>query len=94
MSQISIEEMVRKYSEEETVRMMKVIMKNNRTMLKLQKQIMDLQVVEEERKKKQRKRQEEREQEKREYEKRWEEKECHKLYSACISTTSRLIFTN
>ena len=63
MSQINIEEIIRKYSEEEMVRMMKVIMENNGTMLKLQKQIMDLQVVKEERKKKQRRRQKEREQE-------------------------------
>jgi len=75
INQINMEEIVRKYGKEETVRMMKEIMKNNRTMLKLQKQIMDLQVVEEERKKKQRRRQEEKEQERREYEERWEEEE-------------------
>ena len=52
MSQVNIEEMVRKYGEEETVGIMKVIMENNAMMLKLQKQIVELQVVEEERKKK------------------------------------------
>jgi len=51
-----MEKMVRKYGEEEMVRMMKVIMENNVTMLKLQKQIVELQVVEKERKKKQRRR--------------------------------------
>jgi len=75
ISQINMKEMVRKYGEEETVRMMKEIMENNGTMLKLQKQIMDLQVVEKERKKRQRRRQEEKEQERREYEERWEEEE-------------------
>ena len=61
MGQIDIEEMTRKYGEEETVRMMKEIMENNEMMLKLQKQIVELQVAEEEMKKKQRRRQEERE---------------------------------
>ena len=75
MSQVNMEEMVREYGEEETTRMMKEIMENNITMLKLQKQIKKLQVVEEGRKRKQRRRQEEREQERREYEERWEEKE-------------------
>jgi len=41
-----MEEMVRKYSEEELVRLMKVIMENNMIMLKLQKQILELQVAE------------------------------------------------
>ena len=53
MSQINIEEIVRKYGKEETVRLMKVIMENNMTMLKLQKQIVDLQVVEKEKKRRQ-----------------------------------------
>jgi len=75
ISQINMEEMVRKYGEEEIVRMMKEIMENNGAMLKLQKQIIDLQVAEEERKRKQRRRQKEREQERREYEERWEEEE-------------------
>jgi len=75
ISQINMEEIIRGYGEEETARMMKEIMENNAMMLKLQKQIMELQVVEEERKKKQRKRQEERKQERREYEERWEEEE-------------------
>ena len=68
-------DMTRRYGEEEMVRMMKEIMENNEMMLKLQKQIVELQVVEEEKKKKQRRRQEEREQERREYEERWEEEE-------------------
>jgi len=42
ISQINMEEMIRVYSEEEIVRMMKVIMENNVTMLKLQKQIVEL----------------------------------------------------
>jgi len=74
MGQIDMKEMTRRYSEEETVRIMKEIMENNVMMLKLQKQIIELQVAEEEKKKKQR-RQEEREQERREYEERWEEEE-------------------
>jgi len=51
-----MEKMVREYGEEEMTRMMKEIMENNVTMLKLQKQIMELQVAKEERKKKQRRR--------------------------------------
>ena len=56
ISQINIEEMIRRYGEEETARMMKEIIENNAMMLKLQKQIMELQVAEEERKKKQKRR--------------------------------------
>ena len=74
MGQIDMKEMTKRYGEEETVRMIKEIMENNE-MMKLQKQIVKLQVAEEEKKKKQRRRQEEREQERREYEKRWEEEE-------------------
>jgi len=48
--------MIRRYGEEETARMMKEIIENNAMMLKLQKQIMELQVAEEERKKKQKRR--------------------------------------
>ena len=70
ISQVNIEEMSREYSEEEVARLMNKIMENNVIMLKLQKQIVELQVVEEEKKKKQRRRQEEREQERREYEER------------------------
>ena len=70
MSQVNMEKMVRKYGEEETVGIMKVIIENNAMILKLQKQIVELQVVEEERKKNQRRRQEEKEQERREYEER------------------------
>jgi len=75
MSQANMEEMSREYSEEEVARLMNEIRENNVTMLKLQKQIVELQVAEEEKKRKQRRRQEEREQERREYEERWEEKE-------------------
>ena len=75
ISQINMKEMTRVYGEEKTGRMMRVIMENNVTMLKLQKQIIELQVVEEERKRKQKRRQKEREQERREYEERWEEEE-------------------
>jgi len=39
ISQINMEEMTRRYGEEETVRMMREIMENNMTMIKLQKQI-------------------------------------------------------
>jgi len=70
-----MEKMVREYGEEEMTRMMKEIMENNMIMLKLQKQIGELQVAEEERKRRQRRRQEEKEQERREYEERWEEEE-------------------
>ena len=65
-----MKEMVRKYGEEEMVSMIKEIIENNVIMLKLQKQIVELQVAEEEKKKKQRRRQKEREQERREYEER------------------------
>ena len=61
ISQINMEEMIRGYGEKEIARMMKEIMENNVTMLKLQKQIVELQVAEEERKRKERRRQEERE---------------------------------
>jgi len=74
ISQINIEKMVRKYGEEETVRLMKVIMENNVTMLKLQKKIVELQVVAKEKKR----RQEDREQRRREYEERREEEEQRK----------------
>ena len=50
ISQVNMEEMIREYGEEEGVKLMKVIMENNMTMLKLQKQILELQVAAEERK--------------------------------------------
>ena len=56
MSQVNMKEMVRKYSEEEMVIIMKEIMENNAMMLKLQKQIVKLQVAEEEKENKQRRR--------------------------------------
>jgi len=55
ISQVNMEEMIRKYGEEEVVRLMKKIMENNMIMLKLQKQILELQVVAEERKKRSKK---------------------------------------
>ena len=42
--------MMRRYNEEETVRIIKEIMENNKIMLKLQKQIGELQIAEEEEK--------------------------------------------
>ena len=45
-----MEKMVRKYGKEEIVRLMKVIMENNVMMLKLQKQILELQIVAKEKK--------------------------------------------
>jgi len=53
ISQVNMEEIVREYGEEEMTRMMKEIMENNVTMLKLQKQIGKLQIAEEEEKRKQ-----------------------------------------
>jgi len=50
IGQVNMEEMVRKYGEEEVARLMNKIMENNVTMLKLQKQIIRLQVMEEEKK--------------------------------------------
>ena len=48
ISQVDIGEMTRRYGEEEVARMMNEIMENNAMMLKLQKQIVELQVIEEE----------------------------------------------
>jgi len=45
-----MEEMSREYGEEEVARLMNEIMKNNAMILKLQKQIVELQVMEEEKK--------------------------------------------
>ena len=50
ISQVNIEEMSREYGEEEVARLMNKMMKNNAMMLKLQKQIVELQVMEEEKK--------------------------------------------
>ena len=50
IGQMNMEEMVRKYGEEEVARLMNKIMENNVMMLKLQKQIVELQVMEEEKK--------------------------------------------
>ena len=50
IGQVNMKEMVRKYGEEEVARLMNEIMENNVMMLKLQKQIVELQVMEEEKK--------------------------------------------
>ena len=71
ISQVNMEEMIRESGEEEAVRLMNVIMENNVIMLKLQKQILELQVTEKEKKR----RQEDRKQRRREYEERREEEE-------------------
>jgi len=41
ISQVNMEEMIREYGEKEAVRLLNVIMENNATMLKLQKQILE-----------------------------------------------------
>jgi len=53
IGQINMEEMIRKYGEEEVARLMNKIMENNVMMLKLQKQIVELQVMEAEKKRRQ-----------------------------------------
>jgi len=79
IGQVNMEEIVKKYGEEETVRLMNKIMENNAMMLKLQKQIVELQVMEEEKKRRQieiRRREQERTREQEETDK-WIE-ECRK----------------
>ena len=51
--QVNMEEMIREYGEEKAVRLINEIMENNVTILKLQKQILELQVVAEEKKRRQ-----------------------------------------
>ena len=53
IGQVDIGEMMRRYGEEEVVRIMKEIMENNEIMLKLQKQIGELQMAEKEEKRRQ-----------------------------------------
>jgi len=53
IGQMNMEEIIRKYDEEEVARLMNEIMENNAMMLKLQKQIVDLQVIEAEKKRRQ-----------------------------------------
>jgi len=53
IGQVDMGEMTRRYGEEEVVRMMKEIMENNEMMLKLQKQIGELQIAEKEEEKRQ-----------------------------------------
>jgi len=48
ISQIEMEEVTRRYSEEEEASLMKEIMENNTMIIKLQKQIIELKVVMEE----------------------------------------------
>ena len=67
MSQVNIKEMIKEYDKEEAVRRMETIM----MILKLQKQVLELQVTE----KKKKRRQEDREQRRIEYEERREEEE-------------------
>ena len=67
MSQVSIKEMIKEYDKEEGVRRMETIM----IIVKLQKQVLELQVTE----KKKKRRQEDREQRRIEYEERREEEE-------------------
>ena len=75
IGQIDMGKMTRRYGEEETVRMMKEIMENNEMMLKLQKQIGELQMAEKKEKRRQVEyRRKEREQEETD---RWMEK-CRK----------------
>jgi len=75
IGQINMGEMTRRYDKEEMVRIMKVIRENNEIMLKLQKQIGELQMAEE----KERRRQEEYRRKEREQEEtdKWM-KECRK----------------
>ena len=47
IGQVNMEEMVRKYGKEEVARLTNEIMENNVIMLKLQKQIVELQIMEE-----------------------------------------------
>jgi len=53
IGQVDMGEMTRRYGEEEVARLMNEIMKNNTMMLKLQKQIIELQAIEEEKKRRQ-----------------------------------------
>jgi len=56
IGQMNMEEMVRKYGEEEVARLMNEIIENNMVMLKLQKQIVELQIMKEEKKRRKNKR--------------------------------------
>jgi len=79
IGQVDMEEMMRRYGEEEVARLMNEIMKNNAMMLKSQKQIIELQAMVEEKKRRQieiRRREQERIREQEETDK-WME-ECRK----------------
>ena len=62
MSQINIEEMIRKYGEEEVSRLMNKI-KNNEIMLKLQKQISEMEEIVKEKRRQREKEQREKQKE-------------------------------
>ena len=65
-SQMNMEELIRNMEEEEVTRLLKQIMENNVMLLNLQRQILELQVVED----KKRRRQQEREHKRRQYDER------------------------
>ena len=65
-SQMNMEELIRNIEEEEVTRLLKQIMENNVMLLNLQRQILELQVVED----KKRRRQQEREHKRRQYDER------------------------
>ena len=50
IGQVDMEEIIRRYGEEEVARLMNMIIENNATMTKLQKQIVELLIMEEEKK--------------------------------------------
>jgi len=71
LSQLNVKEMIRKYEEEEAVKLINIIIENGKKILELQKILVMLK----EKQEKQKRRQEDREQRRREYKKRWEEEE-------------------
>jgi len=71
VSQVNMERLIRDMGEEKAIRLLKQIMENNVMLLNLQRQILELQVAEDQK----RRRQQEREQRRREYKERWEEEE-------------------
>ena len=75
ISQVNIKELIRNVGEEEAIRLLKMIMKNNTKILEFQKTLMIIIKINE----KERRREQEREWRRREYEKRWEEEEQRKI---------------
>ena len=71
ISQINIEVLVRYVGEEEAIRLLKQVLENNVILLNLQKQLLELQVVEDQK----RRREQEREWRRRKNDERWEEDE-------------------